>query len=91
MDRLNCMHVVIVQDIYDLIAELDDFVNVGWIGVNMKPAKHLVCALISKWIHTYTSFLTKQVAYDTKFWQKILDELMLIHLNMYSCPSLATK
>jgi len=44
-----------------MIAELDDFVSVGWIGVNMKPAKHLVCALVTKWIYIYTNFLTKQV------------------------------
>ena len=49
------------QGIHDQINGLDDFVSVGWIGVNMKPAKHLVCALITKWIYVYTSFLTKQV------------------------------
>ena len=50
-----------IQGIHDQINGLDDFVSVGWIGVNMKPAKHLVCALITKWIYVYTSFLTKQV------------------------------
>ena len=50
-----------MQGIHDQINGLDDFVGVGWIGVNMKPAKHLVCALITKWIYVYTSFLTKQV------------------------------
>ena len=55
------MYIVTIQDIHDQIIELDDFVSVGWIGVNMKPAKHLVCALITKWIYIYTNFLTKQV------------------------------
>ena len=50
-----------IQGIHDQIDGLDDFVSVGWIGVNMKPAKHLVCALITKWIYVYTNFLTKQV------------------------------
>jgi len=27
----------------------------------MKPAKHLVCALITKWIYVYSNFLSKQV------------------------------
>ena len=50
-----------IQGIHDQIDGLDDFVSVGWIGVNMKPAKNLVCALITKWIYVYSNFLSKQV------------------------------
>ena len=27
----------------------------------MKPAKYLVCALITKWIYVYSNFISKQV------------------------------
>jgi len=40
-----------IPGIHDQIDGLEDFVSVGWIGVSMKPAKHLVCALITKWIY----------------------------------------
>ena len=50
-----------IQGINDQIDGLEDFVSVGWIGVNMKPAEHLVCALITKWIYVYTNFISKQV------------------------------
>ncbi|XP_065904492.1 dynein axonemal heavy chain 9-like [Dysidea avara] len=64
----------IFKDIHDQIFEVDDFVSVGWIGVNMKPAKHLVCAFITKWIHTYTSFLTKQTKLALDALGKFLEE-----------------
>ena len=50
-----------IPGIHDQIDGLEDFVGVGWIGVSMKPAKHLVCALITKWIYVYSNFISKQV------------------------------
>ena len=49
-----------IQGIHDQIDGPEDFVSVGWIGVNMKPAKNLVCALITKWTYVYSNFLIKQ-------------------------------
>ena len=40
-----------IQGIHDQIDGLEDFVSAGWIGINMKPAKHLVSGLITKWIY----------------------------------------
>ena len=72
-----------IQGIHDQIDGLDDFVSVGWIGVNMKPAKHLVCALITKWIYVYSNFLSKQVCmYDVYVRSSVGIYLIRMYVSM---------
>ena len=43
------------------ITDLDDHHDIGWLRVNMKPIKNTLITFSSKWIWTFTKYLSEQV------------------------------
>ncbi|XP_069115919.1 uncharacterized protein [Argopecten irradians] len=47
----------------DEIQSLEDFHNVGWLRVDLQPIKQVLTTYASKWMWTYTKYLSDQVSH----------------------------
>ena len=54
------------QTTHDEIEALQDWSDVGWTRVNMRPIKQVLRTYASKWMFVYTKYLSDQVSSTLK-------------------------
>ena len=49
----------------DQLNNIEDYVTVGWLMVNVRPIKHVLKSLVSKWKYQFTCYLANRVSVHT--------------------------
>ena len=65
----------------DQVMNLEDHQDIGWLRVDMRPIKHALSTHASKWIWTFTKYLSDQVGYSWALQEKV--NIYFIHTYMY--------
>ena len=60
----DTIHVPSTQTARDQVMNLEDHQDIGWLRVDMRPIKHALSTHASKWIWTFTKYLSDQVCYS---------------------------
>ena len=64
VERFVKWSAVSVQTARDQVHQLEDHRDIGWLRVDMRPIKHALSTHASKWIWTFTKYLSDQVCED---------------------------
>nr|WAQ15579.1 axonemal dynein heavy chain E [Halisarca dujardinii] len=55
------MQIAVFEGFKEQLNNIDDYVTVGWLMVNVRPVKHVLQSLVSKWKYQFTCFLANRV------------------------------
>ena len=63
--------VCILQTARDEVVSLQDYQDVGWLRVDLRPIKQVLITYASKWMWTFTKYLSDQVLIPENYYTSI--------------------